>query len=158
MSVEIREAGSDDAKALSDLLIELGYELCPEDVRARIEEYGSDSDSVLVAHIADEVVGFISFHVIPLFHASGSMGRITAMCVSSRQRRKGIGQALLAAIEEVAVDQGCRKMEVTSGDHRVHNAHVFYESCGYKCDCRRFQKTLSQGDSACTDISASRHA
>ncbi len=46
---------------------ELGYDLSPADVEARIEIYLRSSDSVLVADDCGEIVGFVSFHLIPLF-------------------------------------------------------------------------------------------
>lgn len=141
----IREARGDDAVGVSALLDELGYPLSATEVEGRINEYLKGFDSVLVADDQGEVVGFVSFHVIPLFHATGCMGRITAMCVSSHRKREGIGRALLTRLDELAAERACSKIEVTSGDHRVDDAHVFYESCGYSADCRRFQKILNQG-------------
>lgn len=97
-----------------------------------------------MAEIDGDVVGFASFHAIPLMHADGCLGRITAMCVRSDHRRSGIGRGILDAIHRHAVEAGCRRIEVTSGDHRVDDAHRFYMSCGYKpCD-QRFQKPLIQ--------------
>lgn len=121
---------------------ELGYHLSPADVEARIEVYFSSSDAVLVADDGGEVVGFVSFHIIPLFHASSSLGRITAMCIHSNWQRKGIGRALLRRLEEIASSRGCVRIEVTSGDQREDVAHLFYQACGYAVDSRRFQKII----------------
>ena len=49
---------------------------------------------------------------------------------------------MVAAAEKIAADGGCLRMEVTSGDHREQDAHLFYQSLGYRTDCRRFLKDL----------------
>jgi len=94
---------------------------------------------VFVAESALRVVGLLSFHCIPLFHADGSLGRITSMVVAPAWRGRGIGRLLVAVAEEFAWTRGCSRVEVTSGDHRS-DAHAFYEQIGYQLDCRRFIK------------------
>jgi GNAT superfamily N-acetyltransferase len=46
---------------------------------------------------------------------------------------------LVAEAEEFAWNNGCSRIEITSGDHRP-DAHAFYEAIGYFQDCRRFIK------------------
>ena len=145
-SIRIREAKSADAPSISTLMDELGYDLSPSEAEARIEVYLRSTDTVLVADDCGEIDGFVSFHVIPLFHASSSLGRITAMCISSNRKREGIGRALLTRLDEIASNCGCVRIEVTSGDRRSDDAHVFYQACGYAIDSRRFQKMLNQGE------------
>jgi hypothetical protein len=48
--------------------------------------------------------------------------------------------------EEAAAACGCLRMEVTSGDHREQDAHLFYQAQGYRADCRRFIKDLAAGE------------
>ncbi|WP_338684853.1 GNAT family N-acetyltransferase [Haloferula helveola] len=141
-SIRIREADDGDAESISSLLMELGYELGPVEVKKRIGVYRESSDTVLVADEVGEVVGFVSFHVIPLFHASGNLGRITAMCIRSDRQRQGVGRALLAGLDGFARARGCGRIEVSSGDQRAQDAHLFYQACGYAIDSRRFQKML----------------
>ena len=140
----IREATPSDADSISTLLRELGYTLSPHDVVLRLDRYNEDFSRVWVATKDSEIVGFISFHSIPLFHQSGSLGRITAMEVSSAHRRCGIGSSLLHHAEVHAMNLNCIRIEVTSGDHREFDAHKFYESQGYYSDCRRFLKSLEK--------------
>ena len=145
-SIQIREAKSADAASISTLMEELGYDLNPREAEARIEVYLKSSDTVLVADDCEEIVGFVSFHVIPLFHASSNLGRITAMCISSNRQREGIGRMLLNRLDEMAQRSGCVRIEVTSGDRRAGDAHLFYQACGYNIDSRRFKKMLNQGE------------
>ena len=101
----------------------------------------SSTDLVLVATDSDVVVGCISLHVLPLFHAAGSLGRITALVVDKSHRGLRIGSALVAAAKDWFIKNDCVKMEVTSGDHRV-DAHHFYVSQNFNADGQRFSKKL----------------
>jgi ribosomal protein S18 acetylase RimI-like enzyme len=139
-TIIVRSANENDATAISDLLSELGYSLEAAHVRKNIALLSSNSsDSVLVAEAVSSVIGVISFHVIPLFHVGGNLGRITSLVVSSQWQRHGVGSELVRAAEEFGWSQGCLRIEVTSGDQR-EGAHKFYRSLGYEFDERRFIK------------------
>jgi len=141
----IRSASPEDAPALAALIAVLGYDLDEEGVRLNLEAC-SDLSRVFVATADDgAVTGFLSFHLIPLFHQRGHLGRITAMAIDPAYHRHGIGRALVAAAEGHALAHGCTRIEVTSGDHRSGDAHLFYQSLGYLSDCRRFLKSLASG-------------
>jgi GNAT superfamily N-acetyltransferase len=77
--------------------------------------------------------------MFPLLRVEGALGRITALVVSSRFKRHGIGRRLLAEAEGFAWSCGCTRIEITNGEHRT-DAHAFYEAIGYKQDSRRFVK------------------
>ena len=135
-----RIARSDDAPAVAGLLTALGYPSPVEHIERRIADRAASVDTVVfVAELAQRVVGVISFHCIPLFHADGALGRITSLVVDPGHRQCGIGRLLVAAVEEFGRAHGCIRFEVTSGDRRPE-AHAFYEHLGYKLDCRRFVK------------------
>ena len=139
-SIIIRPATKNDATSISALLSELGYSLEVAQVRKNIALLSSSSnDAVLVAEAALSVVGVISFHVIPLFHVVGNLGRISSLVVSSQRQRRGVGSKLVQAAEDFGWSQGCLRIEVTSGDQR-EGAHEFYQSLGYQLDERRFVK------------------
>lgn len=136
----IRRARRSDARAISGLLTALGYPSQPFEVEKRM----ADGDTlpgtvVFVAESSARVIGVVSFHCIPLFHADGYLGRITSMVVDPEFRRRGIGRLLVSSAEKFGWEHGCTRMEVTSGDHRA-DAHAFYEHLGYQVDCRRFIK------------------
>ena len=136
----IRRARSDDAFAAAELLAALGYPSPVAHIERRIADCTtSNGTAVFVAESVQRIVGLISFHCIPLFHADGCLGRITSLVVAPDCRQRGIGRLLVAAAEEFAWAHGCIRVEVTSGDHRP-DAHAFYEHLGYQLDCRRFIK------------------
>jgi len=137
----IRQAAPSDAPQIAILLGELGYPASEEFVLCRLSHLAqSTEDMVFIAEFRGEIVGFLAFHIIPLFHVEGGLGRIIALSVSSRSQRQGIGSKLIAAAEQFAWERGCVRIEVTSGDHRA-DAHAFYEAVGYRMDIRRFLKS-----------------
>lgn len=121
------------------LLHELGYPGTLQSASAQIYA-GSNASRVLVADgEAGRLAGLIAGHLIPLLHQPGNLGRITALVVARDARGRGVGTALLAAIERWFAAQNCLRYEVTSGDQRVA-AHRFYACRGYVSDERRFIK------------------
>lgn len=96
---------------VSALIGELGYTLSSHDVSDRLSAYENPSSKVWIALLDYRIVGFLSFHIIPLFHTRGYLGRITAMAVSSSHRRFGIGSSLLAAAETSGWETGCVRIE-----------------------------------------------
>lgn len=143
MQIDIRQAQRGDEEALARLLGVLGYPMAAASVSASLEAYGGPCSRVWVAVCEELVAGFLSFHAIPLFHEPGMLGRITAMAIDPAFQRRGVGRALVAAAEAFAVECACLRMEVTSGDRRAADAHVFYQMLGYQSDCRRFLKRLA---------------
>lgn len=142
MHCQTREAQRGDAESIARLIAVLGYDLESSQISGRLEAYGNETSRVFVTLVEATVVGFLSFHAIPLFHQPAMLGRITAMAIDPQHFRQGIGSSLLKAAENFAINVGCSRIEVTSGDHRESDAHLFYASQGYSSDCRRFQKHL----------------
>jgi GNAT superfamily N-acetyltransferase len=131
-----------DATDIAECLSALGYGTSASLVAERLASFATSSiDTVLVASTADQasLLGVVSVHLLPLFHAPGFLGRITSLAVNAEARGKGVGKALVTAAEEWAWGKGARRMEVTSGDHRPV-AHAFYQAVGYSLDERRFIK------------------
>jgi GNAT superfamily N-acetyltransferase len=134
--VQIRRIEGDRFSAVANLLTELGYPATVEQVRQRLAIHHPPETIVLVAAIRERLVGLASFHRIVLIHMDGFLGRVTSLVVTERERGRGIGRRLLAAVEEYAWSNGCLRIEITSGDHRP-DTHRFYERVGYKLDSRR---------------------
>ncbi|MGH2449966.1 MAG: GNAT family N-acetyltransferase [Candidatus Limnocylindria bacterium] len=140
--MRIREAGPEDAEALAQLLVELGYPDEAERVAGRVARFATDrSACFLVADDGGELVGFASASVMPLAHEDGSWCRLSALVVAERLRREGVGRALVEAVEAFARSHGCGLVEVTSGE-RPHReaAHGFYEALGYEEVSKRYLK------------------
>src|SRR5215212_9552282 len=139
----IRHATTSDVGSIIELNHQLGYEINKEQVAANLHLYERLQGFVFVGEEDEKVVAFISGVFIPLFHSSEMMFRITAMCVLASQRGLGIGKAMVQKIEEICKKKDCNYIEITSGAHRKTDAHIFYESLGYKAyKGKRFTKRL----------------
>jgi GNAT superfamily N-acetyltransferase len=137
-----RHATLVDAAEIAGCLSALGYGTTCSLVAERLASFAnSSSDAVFVVADTDSVslLGVISVHLLPLFHATGLLGRITSLAVNPSARGTGVGRALVSAAEQWAWSEGAQRMEVTSGDHRPA-AHAFYQAVGYTLDERRFVK------------------
>jgi GNAT superfamily N-acetyltransferase len=141
MKFTVRRAEAGDAAAIAVCLAALGYATPAALVVEKLATLiGSPSDGVLVADDPTTgILGVVSVHLVPLFHAPGNLARLTALAVIPGHQRKGVGRALVAAAEVFAWQRDCQRVEVTSGDHR-EDAHTFYRALGYDVDERRFIK------------------
>ena len=145
--VTIRAAGMTDAADIALLLGQLGYPTDVADATRRLEEISaSESDEIMVVESGREVTAVASIHFMAYFHRGELLCKITAFVVKDGYRGQGIGSALLARIEQIARDQGCQRMELTSAAGR-REAHAFYEGKGYQKAGYKFYKPLeSQTD------------
>lgn len=142
LPVAIRRATVEDAIAIGACLDTLGYGSDANAIRARLAEFAdSTRDAAFVATSGDaaDVLGVASAHVLPLFHAPANLLRLTSLAVRADSQGRGIGRALMAAVEAFAWASGCARIEVTSGDQR-EDAHAFYVTIGYAVNERRFLK------------------
>ncbi|MFK0246621.1 GNAT family N-acetyltransferase [Amycolatopsis azurea] len=139
--MEIRQALTTDAPAVTPLLAQLGYpDNEVDDVRRRLERWERHPEgAAFVAVAGDGVVGVIAVVAIPLLEREGSVGRIVALVVDESQRGTGVGRELITAAEEQALRWGCVAMEVSSSRRRT-GAHAFYRARGYEDRCERSAK------------------
>jgi GNAT superfamily N-acetyltransferase len=138
MNVQVRAARRSDAEPISLLLAELRYPASTEAIARRLERLRT---GVLVAETGGRVVGLASFHVIPHIELDHPTARLTSLVVAEDARRHGIGRALVERVEQEARNQGCGRLELTTGDRRT-DAHAFYRRLGFADVSRRFVKEL----------------
>ena len=142
MDVTIRDARTEDAQRLAALLDQLGYPASVGAVarRARLLA-ASDSDRLLVAELAGEVVGLAILHVGLAIEHDRPVAKLGAIVVDERHRRRGIGEALVRAVEAEARARDCYVLFLTTAERRL-DAHAFYGRLGFHETGRRFVKPL----------------
>lgn len=136
----IRQAELNDVPSLKTLFLQLGYETQEERLKHHVT--GTDtSKNVLVAESEGKVRGVIVVNFITPIHEDGLWALISALVIDESARGAGLGQQLLIAAENIAVEKRCSQIELSSSVKRVR-AHKFYEDNGYHEVRKRFVKRL----------------
>ena len=124
------------------LLGDLGYPATEEQAAKRIERIEADPSTwLIVAEIEGEIAGFGALHVQNLIERDDLGTHVAALVVAERFRRRGVGEALMARLEEEARARGSRYLALNTA-HRRADAHAFYEALGYEHTGRRYGKEL----------------
>ena len=139
-TLTIRPPEAADGSAIAHLFSQLGYPAEGGDVTARLLA-PDPASAVLLASLADKVVGVLVWHRLAPLHVAPAWGLISALVVDEGARGSGVGAALLKGAEQMARAAGCAHMELSSGLKR-EAAHRFYLAQGYQERPKRFIKLL----------------
>jgi GNAT superfamily N-acetyltransferase len=143
MGLTIRDARPEDAAAIAALLGQLGYPAEGQAVESRLQRLRIVGDRVVVADLNGAVAGLAHLQVSPAIEYDRPVAKLAALVVEESHRGKGIGRALLAAIEDEARLRGCGLLYVTTAERR-EDARAFYERLGLEHTGRRYARALSQ--------------
>lgn len=118
----------------------MGYDFPKDKTEEKLQQIlKSDKDKILVAVIDNVVVGYVHANDYDLIYAP-HMKNIMGIAVLSNFKKKGIGRALLSAIEDWAQKNGADGVRLVSGVART-GAHEFYRHCGYGGDKQQINFT-----------------
>ena len=124
------------------MLGQLGYPAPPEEVGPRLERLAaSDADQLFLADVDGAVVGLAGLHTSLSLEYDQPAAKISALVVDEEWRGRGVGQALVAALEQEARAQGCGLLFLTTNERRA-DAHAFYARLGFEHTGRRYGKAL----------------
>lgn len=138
----IRAAATGDASDVALLLDMLGYPCSRDEAAERIAFIlGDPRQYLLLAEVAGETCGLVALDVRYSLTRGADQARITALVVTSRCGRQGIGRRLLREVEGISRRCGVARIEVTSNPRRS-DAHAFYRGCGYADGSQHFFKLL----------------
>lgn len=142
-SLKIRDARREDGPALVRLVGQLGYPTTVDALARRLSRLAaSAADRLVVAELEGQIVGLASVHVSLALEYDEPAAKLSAIVVDQGYRRRGIGEALVTAMEEEASRRGCRLIFLTTAERRG-DAHAFYRRLGYAETGRRFPKSLA---------------
>jgi GNAT superfamily N-acetyltransferase len=141
--IKVRRVRPDDAEPIAALMAQLGYDVPVPAVTARLERLG-ERRAVFVATDGERVVGWAALLIDEAF-VDGFSALLEGFVVDEAVRSRGIGVALLEAVEARARERGCAEIRVQSNVLR-ERAHSFYERNGYTKVKAQYQlrKALSQ--------------
>ena len=124
------------------LLGDLGYPATETQAAERIERVEADASTwLIVAELDGEIAGFGALHVQNLIERDDVGTHVAALVVGEEFRRRGVGEALMDALEDEARARGSRYLALNTA-HRRADAHAFYEALGYQHTGRRYGKEL----------------
>jgi predicted N-acetyltransferase YhbS len=130
----------DDAPGIARLLGQFGYPTDPEALARRLGRIGADpATHVLVAEEGGMVVGVGAVHFIDILEGDRPLTALIALVVDEGHQRRGIGTALVQALEREAEVRGSFGIAVHSGKQRI-GAHAFYRGLGYALTGERMLK------------------
>ena len=125
-----RDAGPEDADWIAGLLSDEGYPNGGSDIVRRLERFAEMGSPVRVAEVDGDRLGFVAIHLAPRFEHDDVLVRVIAMVVDPAVRSRGIGRALLAEVDRIALQAGAAFVEVTAGHHR-EDARRLFEAAGF---------------------------
>jgi len=129
--LEIRIAHPDDRPNLVELQRRASLAFEDGDVRQQLldnpdlislDEEMLANNEVLVAEVGDRIVGFAT-----IVAHDGNDAELEGLFVEPTEWRKGVGSALVRAIEREAAAWGASRIHVLANEH----AQAFYEAVGF---------------------------
>jgi GNAT superfamily N-acetyltransferase len=140
--VSIRPAVEDDADAIASLLAELGYPAATDEVGLRLARLSSMPDAgVLVAEVDGRAGAVAAYQLVVLLERARPQCRVTTLVVDANHRRRRLARGLLDAIEAIAREHGCFRLEVTTNPWR-EDALATYAAAGFEQRPHRLVKRL----------------
>ncbi len=146
--VDLREAASVDAPAIVALIRALASAMnvvTPVDETYVREYLASPGSGILVADVAGEVTGLLSYSVRPSLVHAGRSCVIEELFVDRAMQRHGIGAQLVEDLLRRAVDWGCVEVSVSTlaGER---GAIDFYRARGFSDEAVFLEKHLGIED------------
>jgi N-acetylglutamate synthase-like GNAT family acetyltransferase len=140
----IRLARPEDAEALANLAVQLGYPSTVMQIRKRFGMLTkrAEENAIFVAEFDGNVAGWVHVHIYTLLVDDPEV-EIGGLVVDERVRGQSIGEKLMGAAEAWALEKGCSSVYLRSNLTRTR-AHEFYKRLGYNIIKSQyaFRKTL----------------
>lgn len=135
--ISIRPLQKSDVGAVMRLHRELGwnpaFKADGSTLKQRLEALTAEEDALLlVAEIAGEVVGYIHGEIVTYLLFAGREMLISEVFVMQVARGKGVGKALMAVMEDEAVNRKCFRISVLNSRERESYKRRFYPTLGYE--------------------------
>jgi len=151
-AARIRNATLQDAEALTDLLLVLGFpdfaKLTRNEVSHQLQEKldvaQAPSHTLLVAESGTNIIGYAAVHWLPCLFRPKFDGYLSELFVAPAARGRSVGTRLLQAVHDKARRQGCTRLTLVNRRDRESYARGFYARHGWveQPEAARFSYTL----------------
>ncbi len=141
--VKIRQAVTDDAVKMAEILREIGWserrnKMNIEEVSNPIEdlinyciENPRDHTMIVAVDRDDKVIGFTNVHWVPFVMLGSWEGYVSDVFVSPNAGGKGVGSALVKYVMEEGEKRGCMRLMLTNGKEKPSYKTGFYKKLGW---------------------------
>lgn len=142
LEIVIRPARAGDHEALYQILKSLGWFALLDDLDAErgralvaghlARDLNSAEHLVLVAEdAAGQVIGYAGVHWLPYLFKAGPEAYVSELFVHSDRTGRGVGRALLAALENEARTRGCCQLMLLNNRQRSSYQRGFFAKQGW---------------------------
>lgn len=135
-AIRIRPLRQADIDAVMQLHRELGwnpaFKADGSTLRQRLAALITEDNALLLVAEQDSVVGYIHGEIVTYLLFAGREMLISEVFVRQAMRGRGIGRALIGAIEQEAVRRKCFRVSVLNSRERESYKRSFYPSLGYE--------------------------
>ncbi len=138
--MDIRKAVAKDAGVIKALLEQLGYESSRQSISDVIRSPHNNTE-LFVAVLEKKVVAFMSTICFYYFPSDCNICRITGITVDSTVRGEGIGNKLITYAANIAKDNNCKQLEITTSLAR-EKTQKYYEFLGFKKTSFRYYQAI----------------
>jgi GNAT superfamily N-acetyltransferase len=137
----VRPATEADAASMSVLFAQFEHPTPAEPIPARLARLLSHDGQALVASDDTGLLGIATTQIVWSLVEDAPRALLTALVVRDDTRGRGVGRALVTAVEHWARERGAERVVVTTALRRA-GAHAFYERLGFEFTGRRYVKSI----------------
>jgi|HubBroStandDraft_6_1064221.scaffolds.fasta_scaffold286789_2 GNAT superfamily N-acetyltransferase len=137
----VRPATEADAASMSVLFAQFEHPTPAEPIPARLTRLLSHDGQALVASDDTGLLGIATTQIVWSLVEDAPRALLTALVVRDDTRGRGVGRALVTAVEHWARERGAERVVVTTALRRA-GAHAFYERIGFEFTGRRYVKSI----------------
>jgi len=102
-------------------------------LKQRLEALITEENALLlVAELNGKMVGYVHGEIVTYLLFAGREMLVSELFVRENVRGRGVGKALLNAIESAAVEEKCFRISVLNSRERESYKRGFYPSLGYE--------------------------
>lgn len=130
-TITISIASVEDAPAIAKLNLLFNEATDPADAIAARMSDPNCVETVILAKVEEEAVGFALVRVVPTVLYADAHAELTELYVMDEYRQRGIASDLIVFAEQVAAQKGARSILVQTGDDNVP-ALALYKKIGYE--------------------------
>jgi len=136
----IRLGAPGDLAGIAKLVGEIEGSGSRKGIADRVERFAREHSGFLVAERRGRIIGCLAWLVVPALHRPPT-GRIATLIVTEKERRAGVGRALVNSAADALAKAGAASIEAMS-DIAMRSAHGFFRRTGFEETSYRFARPV----------------